>query len=78
MTQLRLVWSSTSSETSLPATTKKFAKCARLRTTSSTRPSLWKKFERLQKENPIAAVMIEKLVDKALAAVPFVLGAFVE
>lgn len=66
MTQLRLVWSSNILDNVSPNTTKRFAKCDRLRTTSSPPPSLWRKFERLQREQPLAAVMIERLVDKAL------------
>lgn len=79
MSQLRLVWSSNNSESALPDTTNRFAKCERLRTTSSRLPLLLKKFERLQREQPIAAVMIEKLVDKALMEHrPLVQGALLE
>lgn len=66
MSQLRLVWNCNNSENPSANTTRKFAKCERLPTTSSTQLSLSKKLERLRREQPIAAIMIEKLVDKAL------------
>lgn len=67
MTQLRLVWSCKPSGISLLATKRKPAKCARLPIASSRLPSLLKKFERLQREKPVAAAVIERWVDQALA-----------
>ena len=66
MTQLRLVWSFNGSQISLLDTKKKPAKCLQLRTTCTKSQRAWKKFERLQRERPIAAAVIERLVDKAL------------
>lgn len=81
MTQLRLAWSSNHLENVSPSTTKRFAKCEHSRTTSSKPRSLLNKFEKLQREHPIAAVMIERLVDKALIELstpPLVHGAPLE
>ncbi len=67
MTQLRLVWSYKNSVPSSPGTKKKPAKCERLPTASAKSRSLLKKFERLQKERPVAAAVIERWVDQSLA-----------
>lgn len=67
MTQLRLVWSCRSSESKLPSTKRKPAKCERSGTASGVSRSLSRKFAKLQKERPVAAALVEKLVDQALA-----------
>lgn len=68
MTQLRLAWSNSKpSEIKSLNTKKKPAKCERCSTVSGALPSLWKKFERLRQERPVAAALIERLVDDSLA-----------
>lgn len=67
MRQLRLVWSCNNFEPASRSTKKRQAKCSRLRTNSSTRLSLSKKCARLEIENPAAAAVIERLVNRALA-----------
>lgn len=67
MTELRLVWSCKSSGGASPVTRPKPAKCGLSPTASPKSPSLLKKFEKLQKERPVAAAVIERWVDQALA-----------
>jgi len=67
MTQLRLVWSCKNLENASPGTKKKLAKCGPSGTHSERSLSILKKFERLHRERPHAAAMVERLVDQALA-----------
>lgn len=67
MNQLRLAWSCNSLELSSNGTRKKPAKCGLSSTPSGKSHSLLKKFERLQRERPHAAAVIERLVDQTLA-----------
>ena len=67
MNQLRLVWNCNASPSLLHATKKRHAKCGLSLTPSGESLSLLRKFERLQQERPVAAAVIERLVDQALA-----------
>jgi hypothetical protein len=78
MTQLKLVWSCKSSKIASLVTKKKPAKCERCSTASGVSRSLSRKFAKLQKERPIAAALIERLVDDALADARVVSGVVLE